>query len=573
MSKSLKLFLWFSAISSIIIVAIIIGVYLAITDQGNGLLDKEKWVQITVSGEIPDAPGNESIFDDPSNFPPLASEITRLIYDASKDPNVLGMYLEVQPNTLGWAQLQELREAIRVFQETGKPCKAWGESFSNKEYYLAAACTEIYLAPSGVTLVNGLSITQSYYATLFESLQIKANFAHVGDYKSAVEPYERTGPSEAASEASNYLLDSLYSQLRSGMESTERDLNTNSVDELINNPPITPQDALNKKMVSGLAYREEILNNDNGVERISTLAYLRKRRPFWGSKDKNIAIVYASGAIMNGESGGSAMGSDIIGDKTVIAQLTDIEKSSDIKAVVLRVNSPGGSGSASDNIWHAIEKIKAKGIPVVVSMGNYAASGGYYISMNSDYIFANPGTLTGSIGVFGGKINIGGLYNKIGINLHTYKRGAYSTLFSSTDDFSDAEKAKYQEFLESFYKTFVTKASEGRSMEYDALHAVAQGRVWTGEQAIERKLVDELGGLEQAIQKAAELANLTEYGFEVYPQRKSFLERLLDEKDPEAVVALPNPKLQAELEGILVLERILSLSPVAALLPYTLEIE
>ena len=573
MSKSLKLVLWLAAIFSVIIVAIVIGASLTMSGHTNGMLEKEKWLQITVQGSIAEAPGNESIFDDPSNYPPLSTELTRLVYDASKDPNILGLFLEVHPNNLGWAQLQELRRAIRSFQDTGKPCTAWGESFSNKEYFLASVCDDLYLAPSGVTLVNGLSMTQSYYAELFEKLNIKANFAHVGDFKSAVEPYERTGPSEAASEATNYLLDSLYEQLSAGMISEKRNLDKEGVASLLDNPPITPVDAQKRNMINGLFYRDQILKDQDGIERISMLSYLRKRRPTWEPTGTDIAIVYASGAIMNGDSGSSTMGSEVIGDRTVVQQLKDIEESNSIKAVVLRVNSPGGSGSASDNIWHSIEKIKEKGIPVVVSMGNYAASGGYYISMNSDYIFAEAGTLTGSIGVFGGKMNIRGLYEKIGISMHTYKRGAYSTLFSSTDNFTIEERSKYQEFLESFYTTFVTKASEGRSMEYEALHAVAQGRVWTGSQALERKLIDEIGGLEEAIRKAAELADLNEYGLSLYPKRKSFLERLLDETDPEAIVSLPDPQLQQHIDGLLLLDRMMSHSPSIAMLPYTLTIE
>ncbi|MAA79300.1 MAG: hypothetical protein CL916_08570, partial [Deltaproteobacteria bacterium] len=326
MSKSLKLVLWLAAIFSVIIVAIGIGFSLTMSGHTNGMLDKEKWLQITIEGNIQEAPGNEGIFDDPSNFPPLATELTRLIYDASNDPNILGLFLEVHPNNLGWAQLQELRRAIHTFQNTGKPCTAWGESFSNKEYYLASVCNELHLAPSGVTLVNGLSMTQSYYAELFEKLDIKANFAHVGDFKSAVEPYERTGPSEAASQATNYLLDSLYQQLSAGMISEQRNLDEAGVKSLLENPPITPQDAQSRNMINSLSYRDEVLTNKDGIERISTLAYLRKRRPTWASTGSDIAILYASGAIMNGASGQSSMGSEIIGDRTVVQQLKDIEE-------------------------------------------------------------------------------------------------------------------------------------------------------------------------------------------------------------------------------------------------------
>ena len=211
---------------------------------------------------------------------------------------------------------------------------------------------------------------------------------------------------------------------------------------------------------------------------------------------------------------------------------------------------------------------------MVISMSDYAASGGYYISMGANHIFAQPGTLTGSIGVFGGKINIAGLYEKIGLNLHTYQRGKHSTLFSSTADFDEAQRGKYQSFLESFYKIFVTKASEGRNMSYEALHEIAQGRVWTGEQALDLGLVDSLGGLNEAMDKAADLAQLGAYGTMILPQRKSFLEQLLEEfEGPQERLSIQLPAHVLEgLDTPLVLDRVLEDGGAAAMLPMQIEI-
>jgi protease-4 len=253
--------------------------------------------------------------------------------------------------------------------------------------------------------------------------------------------------------------------------------------------------------------------------------------------------------------------------------------------VVLRVNSPGGSGSASDAIWNAVRLTKAEK-PVVVSMGDYAASGGYYISMGADRIYAQPGTLTGSIGVFGGKMNLAGLYAQVGVQLHTTQRGAYANLLSSTSDFTDAERAKFRTFLETFYDIFVEKAAEGRDMTRDELHAVAQGRVWTGAQALERGLVDELGGLDAAVAHAASLAR--ERGAEAdaevrivrFPERKGFVDQLIEELTGEsqdaaaraAVASLPLPAARDTLAALSRLERVLA-DPAAALLPGDLTIQ
>ncbi|MEC7983985.1 MAG: signal peptide peptidase SppA [Myxococcota bacterium] len=576
MNKNTKLVLWLIAILSVVGVALIIGISLIMSGQTPNFMEKPKWLHLKISPLTAEAPGNESIFAAPDELPPLSTEIARMIHDAKDDENILGIHFQVSPNSLGWAQLQEIRDALIAFQDAGKTCKAWSESFDNRSYYLAAPCDEVYLNETGVTLVNGLSITQTYYAQMFEKLDVKPNFAHVGDFKSAVEPYERTGPSEAASEATNTLLDSLYQQLLDGFVNESRGMTAEKVEEMLKNPPITPQDALKRGMVTDLLYKDEFMDLDD-IERISTSSYLRKRRNEWQYRGRDIAVLYASGAIMNGDSGSSLFGGEIIGDSTVIKQLEEIEENASLKAVVLRVNSPGGSGSASDNIWHAVNRIKEKGIPVVVSMGNYAASGGYYISMNADYIYAEPGTITGSIGVFGGKINIRGLYQKLGMDMHTYKRGEFSMLFSEVEDFSDAERAKYEEFLQSFYDTFVTKASEGRGKTYEEIHAVAQGRVWTGIQAKERGLVDELGGLQAAIRKAAELAKIEEYGIEVYPKRKSFFEQLVEDLDQQSRVQVEVPLYDESLKPVIshlhVLEKVMEAGKPAAMMESVITIQ
>jgi protease IV len=538
-------------------------------------METPRWLHLRVPATLSEAPGNESILSDPDDMPPLTTELSRLIRDAATDENIIGIRFEVTASTMGWGQTQEIRSAVSDFVASGKECIAWAESFSNKEYMLASPCSTVALAPAGVTLVNGISMTQSYYAELFEEWDIHPNFAHVGDFKSAVEPFERSGPSEAASEATNALLDSLYGQLVATI-ADGRQLSSAAAEALIDDPPITPDQVLESGMVTSLKYRDEIFPaSTDEFELISTSDYLRKRRRVWQQGEQRIAVLYASGTIVNGSSGQSLFGGEFIGDRSINRHLREVQDDPSIKALVIRVNSPGGSGSASDAIWREVQKVKELGKPVVISMSDYAASGGYYISMGADHIYAQPGTLTGSIGVFGGKVNIAGLYEKLGISLHTYRRGKYSTLFSSTEDFDEEQRAKYQDFLESFYKIFVTKASEGRNMSYDELHKVAQGRVWTGEQALDLGLVDSLGGLNDAMDKAAELSNLAQYGTIILPQRKSFLEQIIEELDggPIEQMSMPLPdEVLESMDATFLLDKVLKDNGVAAMLPMQIDI-
>ncbi|MDG1482990.1 MAG: signal peptide peptidase SppA [Myxococcota bacterium] len=572
-TKSTRLLLWLAGIGALIMVAATVAVVLLLQDGTPGF-DEDQWLHVRFSPMLTDAPGNEGMLVDPADLPPLTSELSAALEHAATDDSVTGLLIDLAPIGIGWAGTQELRDAILAFKDSGKPCIVWSDQFTNMEYYLATACDDIRLPPAGITLVNGLAMTQSYYADTLAELGVSANFEHVGDFKSAVEPYERSGPSEAASEATDALLDSLYSQFLRGI-AQGRGLSEEQAAALIDTPPMNPEDALARGMVDKLQYRDQMLD-EVGEERRRMSDYLRKLRQDWKSGEQTVAVIYAEGAIVGGESGSQLFGGSMIGDRTVSSQLRDVREDDDISAVVLRVNSPGGSGSASDTIWREVA-LTREVKPVVISMGDYAASGGYYISMGADHIFAEPGTLTGSIGVFGGKMNLSGFYEEwLKVSHHTYKRGEQATLFSSMSDFNDSERAVFRSFLQGFYTTFVTKAAEGREMSYEDLHAVAQGRVWTGEQALERNLIDELGSTNDAIRHAASLANTTDYAIKRIPERKSFIEQLLDEMaDPEAAAAiaaeLPEG-IRSGLSDAAMLETVLGAGGPVVMLPGTIEV-
>ena len=563
-----RLLLWLAAIGLLLMVATGVGLALILGDPPKLASGEPATLHFRLTPGLADSPGSEGLLVDPLDFPPLTTEISSALRHAATDDEVAGLFIEVGGSGLGWAQTQELRDAIKAFRDSGKPCVAWADSMGNKEYYLASACGEIVMAPAGLALVNGLAITQMYYGEAFERYGISAQFEHVGDFKSAVEPYQRTGPSEAASAATDALLDSLYGQLVAGI-AEGRGWDLAQARAVIDDPPITPKAALEAGLVDSLAYRDEIVEGRFEDELTTMTSYLRDQRRAWGKGSKKVAVIYAEGAIISGSSASDFFGSRYIGDRTLQAQLKEVREDEDIAAVVLRVNSPGGSGSASDTIWRAMELTKAEK-PVVVSMGDYAASGGYYISMGSDRIFAEPGTLTGSIGVFGGKINPSAAMEEYGLDFHTYQRGSYATLFSSSHDFDDAGRAKFRTFLNGFYDIFVEKAAEGRGMTREDLHAVAQGRVWTGEQALERGLVDELGSLDDAIAAAAELGGVEGApGILRLPERKGFLDMLLEDmQDPEEASALLKmPGVGQVLPELMMLDRVLADGGVAALSP------
>lgn len=557
--------------------------WLAMGDFG-GDVTEHSFLEVDLTQPITDAPTDAGFVVDPADFPPLLTEVTADIRRAATDDRITGLYLEVSGGVGGWAATEEMRDAILAFKDSGKPCYAWSEGYDNKGYYLASACGQVFLAPAGIMMVNGFSVTTEYYLGTFEKLGVHADFEHVGDFKTAVEPLQRSAPSDAAVLAMDQMLDSLYDQFLSGV-ATSRGITVDAARALVDAAPVTPQQALDAKLVDGLKFRDEVRDDMAGKERTTLADYHSAPAPF--STGRYVAVVHAEGEIIDGESGSPMFGGQKLGDRSFSKVLDEIREDPDAVAVVLRVNSPGGSGLASDNMWHDIERVKAAGKPVVVSMGDYAASGGYYIASGANRIIAEPGTLTGSIGVFGGKINVAGLYDKVGITLHTWKRGQLAGMLDANSDFNDVERARFRDFLSSFYDQFLTRVATGRQMDKAAVHEVAQGRVWTGAQAKERGLVDELGGLDVAIEAALGLASVSEaedVGVVRFPKRKTFAEQLMEALDSsagasasesaavQAAVAGVSPEVARSLARLELLRQVLDDGGVAAMLPATIDV-
>ncbi|MEM6926142.1 MAG: signal peptide peptidase SppA [Myxococcota bacterium] len=563
-----------------------------------GTVEEDSVLVVRLDGQIQDAPQMGGLID-PEDFPATTTEIAAAIEAAAEDDRIRGLWLRLDAPSLGWAGTQEVHDALSVLRSSGKPCVAYSESYASDTYLLASACDTVVLTPAGVGMVNGIASSTTYYAELFEKIGVQAEMEHVGDFKSAVEPYERMEPSEAAAEATNVLLDSLWDQWLARVAEA-RGIDATMLRSWVDDVAMSPTAALDRGLVDALAYPDQIrrhldrlgeedwaeslADDETKTRRVKLTAvdeYLKGIRAQWSNATKFVGIIHASGPIVSGEADGGLFGSQSVADRTMARWLREAREDARIVGLVLRVDSPGGSGLASDLIWREIVRFQQTKRPVVISMGNAAASGGYYIAAPADHVVAQPGTITGSIGVFGGKFNVGGVYDKVGVSETTYKRGALSDLFSTTEPFSDEGRAVYQEFLSGFYERFLTVVAEGRGLDRDAVHEVAQGRVWTGEQALERKLVDELGGLERAIAKVEELSGESSLGRTRWPKRKGFVELLLEDleqrEDPLAAVGmmadLPwSPLSREEWVQLLLLDRILADNGVAAIVPGGLEI-
>lgn len=596
--KQTRLLLVVSALGIAILAAAGVALFFLLQSDAPAFGPSEpEWLRVKVGGSLQESPRDEALLVDPLDMPPLTTELTRALRHAAEDDSVEGVYVELRGLSAGWASVQELRSALASVVAADKPCVVWADVLTTKEYVLASPC-EIHLMPAGLIFVEGLATTKMYYAETFERYGVSANFEHVGDFKSAVEPYERTEPSEAAQAADDALLDSLYDQVLA-LIAEGRGVDLSVAVGWLEDPPMTPAAALEAGMIDQLAYQDETRRAlgrtdadpeaDEEADDLSPVKpmsrYLRSLREDWRSGGAKVAVIYAEGAIVSGKSETSLFGGQSIGDRTVIKQLRKARKDDRVKAVVLRVSSPGGSGSASDAMWREIIRTKEKK-PLVVSMGDYAASGGYYMSMSADRIFASPGTITGSIGVFGGKLNMAGVYESFGVHLHHSQRGPYALMLSGTKDFDEQERLKFKEFLAGFYEVFTTKAAEGRGMAIEDLEAVAQGRVWTGEQALEHGLVDELGGLDDAVAYAAQMADLgDDYGLMRVPERRTMLEQLLEDlQDPtpdanasaelaDAVLGGVGHAQRDVLGRLIILDRVLEDGGVAAMLPGDLRVE
>ena len=511
-------------LAGLILTALVIGVTLLWdADVGPKGEPSERWVRLRLAGPLLDGPQEDAFHFDPEQAPLTLPQITGALHAAAEDPAISGLLLHLDRPQVGLAQAQELRAALTALIDAGKECVVWSKTYENLSWYLASPCTEVTMHPGGVPFVVGLSMQTTYFAGTLEKLGLTPDYLRVGEYKSAVESYTQAGPSPEAEEMYTALLESLQDTMVADLAATGR-WSEAEVLALLDDPPVTPGAALDRGLLDALTYSDELNARFEDVDTVSLRAYLGEVLKTWKGRPA-VAIVHVEGTIIDGRSAGGGFGGSSAGDRTIVERLRELEDDEDVAAVVLRVDSPGGSALASDVIWRAVEELK-RHKPVVASMGGMAASGGYYVAMAADRIVADPATLTGSIGVYGGKVALAGLFEKVGLTTWSVSGAPLAGVNSSVDPFTDVERAKLQERMDAFYVTFVDKAAKGRAMSFDELDAVARGRVWTGAMAVERGLVDELGGIEHAVAVAGELAGLEDPGRMFVPKPLDLLEWL-----------------------------------------------
>jgi len=442
---------------------------------------------------------------------------------AHRDDRVRALVVKVGGGRIGLARMQELREAIGAFRESGKLTVAWSETFGefthgNVPYYLATAFDRIYLQPSGSVGLTGVAVEQLFLHDALAKAGVAFQSAKRYEYKSAADNLTERGFTEPAREAAERLAESVAEQIIAAI-AERRGKTAEQARALLDRGPFLAEDALAEGLVDALAYRDEVyadVRKEAGpdailqyvarYQRSHVLAQRAKKLP--NPRERFVAVIYATGPIRQGRSGRSPLSGSSMGSDTVAAALRSATSDERVRAVLLRVNSPGGSAVASDTIWREVVRTRAAGKPVVVSMGDVAASGGYYISMAADVIVAQPGTLTGSIGVITGKPVFEEAFERIGITTDSVSVGRGATMFAPTHPFSEDEWQRINHWLDAIYRDFTEKVASGRRMAVEQVHEIARGRVWTGADAARNGLVDELGGMSAAAGIARRRAGL-----------------------------------------------------------------
>lgn len=470
------------------------------------------------------------------------TQIKEAIANAKLDPNIKGIYLHAEYPSAGFATLEEIRSYLEDFKKSKKFVYSYGEVLSESAVYLTSVADKSYLTPGGGLDFNGLNAKYTFMKGLFEKIGVKPEIFRVGEYKSAVEPFFRTNMSEANREQTQSFINDIAARFY-GDISKSRNISIDELNNLLNTAAIQePADAAKYKLITNVGYWDEFeqalrhelgIKDDKKIEYVSLHKYLKAEKFVKeGSMSNKIAVIIGEGDIVTGDGEDGNIGSD-----KIVKELQKARKDPKVKAVVLRINSGGGSSLASDIMWREVELTK-KVKPVIASMGDYAASGGYYMAMACDTIVARPTTITGSIGIFGMIFNVENLMNqKLGITFDAVGSHKFSDFPSATRTMSDAEKMMIQKSVNNGYETFTTKAAKGRHMSVEALKAIAGGRVWTGTQAKANGLVDVLGGLDEAIRIAAKKVKLKEgeYRVRYFPIQKTGIQAVLDKfgKDQE----------------------------------------
>lgn len=503
-------------------------------------------------------------------------DILASIKNAASDSKIKGIYLCSSSAAASPASLKEIHDALMVFRKSGKFIYAYSDSYAQNGYYIASTADKILLNPTGSLDFRGYAFQIMFYKNLIDKLDVDVQVIRHGKFKSAIEPYIMDKMSEANREQMDLLANTLWKCITKDIAAT-RHISVDTLNYIADNLiAYDAQNALSSKMVDKLCYVADAekmiksklnLGEDDDINFVSLGKYRKSFDPSSKSKQK-IAVVYAVGEIHDGK--GSEMNG--IYSESFIKEFRKAYKDDDVKAIVLRINSPGGSAIASENIWQEIEKAKDAGKKVVTSMGDYAASGGYYIACNSDYILAQPNTLTGSIGVFGMIPSFQNfLKNKVGITIDKVATNPHADFGNGFRPLDEVEIATFQNSVEQIYALFTQRVASGRKMSVAAVDSIGQGRVWAGQDAIGIGLVDKIGSIDDAVKKAAELAKVSDYAIVYYPKQSDWFSMLFrDDDDMDAAIRAKLGKFYFMFDGV---DQILSQEGIQARMPMNIVIQ
>lgn len=563
---------------------------------------KARYAHFTLEGALPESTGEVGPFGD------IKTDLRKLLgrfEKAAKDKTIDGIVLDLRSPGVGRGKLNELRSAIQDFRKSGKKVHAQLEIATPADYLIASACDEITMPESGFLLLPGVRMQPMFYKGLLSKLGVEADFLHMGEAKGAGESYTRDSWSEPVKANMTALVDDLYEQMITTI-ALDRPVTETKVREMVDLGLLTAGQAQEAGLIDRIAYPDELRASLAKASKKDKLVYVQnygKKKVdtdfsgpggFFklmgmiagggakssGSKSgKKIAVVYAVGPIMTGKSTNDTFGGQTVGSTTIVEALDEANRDEEVAAIVIRVDSPGGSAVASDLMWRKVQQIKK---PIVASMGDVAASGGYYLSMGTDKIFAEPGTITGSIGVVSGKFALQGMYEKLGLTTDLISRGENSGIFSGIRKWNASERKAMMRMMEDTYEQFTSKAAAGRNMPVEQLKKLAGGKVYTGVQAKQNGLVDELGSLGDAIDEAKKLAGIdadTKVKIETLPEPVEFFESLFGDMDKEKEVrisldAMPIPaEVRRAAQQISIWQRVLEREPIGLFMPYDLVVE
>jgi protease-4 len=493
-----------------IAILLLVGLAVWLLARGGAGVEQGSWLVVDLEGQYVEGepPPLQRIFGRGGRG--LASQLSEL-GKAERDARLGGVFLRVRGLDIGWGKAQDLRRAILRLREKGKRTVAYLEIEkygSNLEYYVASAADAVYVAPGTRSPFVGMAAEYFFLGGLFEKLGIGVEYERVGKYKTAVEQFAERTMSDANREMSDAILDSLHDQFLADIGES-RKLTRDEVAAIVDRGPTAPKELESEKLIEGAAFFDEVVAKENDPKLIEDEDYARVEASTVGfSPQASFALIYGAGSVVTGESQGGPSGGPVMASTSIAKAFEQAAESADVRAIVFRIDSPGGSALASDLIYRAIRKARAKGKPVVASMSDVAASGGYYVAAAADKIVAEPATITGSIGVFVIRPMLAGALEKLGIGFASLTRGRHADLLLSTQPLSEGARERMRAEVQGIYQQFVSRVAEGRSLDPVKVNEIGRGRVWTGAQAKEHGLVDELGGLRDAVVVAKGLVSL-----------------------------------------------------------------